>query len=247
LSLYAGDAAGVVATGQDGWYRPSGIDAKIYTYAGNALGLAANPNGGAQFLGGRSEGGTSFARAQHDHDFSTSSTWTLAYDLAAAFNGTPPSALNLSSFSLQDSTIARSFIAVNNFVDLNNPQAGWKAEYNVFDAAGGALNNQSPGADWTNLLYNHWYRQSTAIDFATNAIVEVSMTDLTTGVTVTANPVGWYMTGGQNPTQPLPTGVRFFTGGAAGNIMGWDNLSIPEPGVLAVLGLSLGLAGRRRR
>ncbi len=244
---YVGSAAGTVATGQDGWTLPAGIDANIFTYAGNAPGFAINPTGGDQFIGGRSNGGTDFARAQHTNDFTTDNRWLLAYDFAALWDGTPPSAANLSSFSLQDSVAARSFIALNNWTDNADPSLGWKAEYNVFDAAGAALVNQSPGAAWTNLTPNHWYRQATVIDFSTNAILEVRLTDLTTNTTSVATPSGWFLLGGATPTQPMPTAVRFFHGGNAGNNMGWDNLVvIPGPSSLALVGVGM-LAMRRRR
>jgi hypothetical protein len=252
---YDGSAGGTLLTnglgggGQDGWYVPvaGSVDGKVYTYAGNTPGFASNPNGGKQFLGERSEA-TGPSRAQHDNDFSTMSGWSISYDFCALFDGTPPAAANLGSFSLQDSTQARFFIALDNFMDPNNPAAGWKAEYNVYDAAGTALNNQSPGADWTNLVYNHWYTQTTVVDFDSNKILSVSLSDITTGDTFTANP-DWYLTGGANPVLPLPTGVRCFAGGNAGNNMGWDNINvgaIPTPGAAALLALG-GLATSRRR
>jgi hypothetical protein len=243
---YVGSASGVVATGQQGWTLPAGIDAMIFTYAGNAWGFAPNPNGGQQFLATESQGGTSFGRAQHAHDFSTRSLWTVSYDFAARWRGTPPSAINLSSFSLQNSATDRTFIALNNWDDLNNPTT-WRAEYNVFTAAGAAFDNQSPGAAWTGLQPNTWYRQSTTFDLNTNQIVSVAI-GLVGGTPTTFNPTGWYLRGGASPTQPLPTAVRFFAGGAAGNTMGWDNLSVvPEPATLAALGIGCVALLRRRR
>src|SRR5688572_3197243 len=59
--------AGTACAGQDGFYIPAvtgSIDGAIYTYAGNTLGLAQNPFGGANFWGGLSAGGTAFARSQ---------------------------------------------------------------------------------------------------------------------------------------------------------------------------------------
>ncbi len=255
---YSGSAGGTLLTngfgggGQDGWYQPTngGADQSVFSYGGNALGMDANPNGGDQFIGGTSGGGSLFPRAQHAHDFSGASAWTVSYDLAANWLGQGASAANLSSFSLQPSTTNRSFIALNNFVDLNNPAAGWKAEYNIYDAANNALVNQSPGAEWTNLSLKHWYMQSTSFDFTTNLITEVSITDLTTGITTKANPVGWYLFGGANGNLPLPTDVRAFVGGAAGNTMGFDNLSInpvPAPGAMALLTLGGLLSSRRKR
>jgi hypothetical protein len=146
---WVGTPAGVPASGVDGWYQPvaTGIEHNVHTYVGNTLGFDQNPVGGNQFLGGVSGGGSLFPRAQRNNDF-TSSQWTVAYDMAANWSGTGSSAMNLSSFSLQHDTVAagqfKQFIALNNFVDLANPSAGWKAEFNVFDAAGTATNNLSP-------------------------------------------------------------------------------------------------------
>lgn len=252
LPQFAGTPAGTVASGTDGWYQPvaGGLDHNVYTYTGNTLGFDQNPVGGNQFLGGVSGGGSLFPRAQRNNDFSASQ-WTVAYDMAANWSGTGSSALNLSSFSLQHDTVAagsfKQFIALNNFVDLANPSAGWKAEFNVFDAAGTAMNNLSPGTEWQNLDLNHWYRQYITFDLGTNEITEITLVDLHTGSSATSNPTDWYMTGGASSALALPNGVRFFVGGAAGNTMGWDNLQmIPAPASLALLGLG-GLAMSRRR
>ncbi len=250
---FTGSAAGTSFVGVEGWYQPvaTGIEQSVYTYAGNGLGLAQNPVGGNQFIGGRSQGGTLFPRAQKNFDFGSGSH-TIAYDMAANFNGTGASAINLSSVSLTSEFGAagsfKTFIALNNFVDLANPAAGFKAEFNVFDSAGVATNNLSPGAAWQNLDTNHWYRQFIDFDFSTNQITSVTILDLTTGQSTTANPVGWYMTGGAGSTLDLPDSFRFFIGGADGNTMGWDNVYlVPAPAsLLAFAGLA-GVAGVRRR
>jgi hypothetical protein len=248
---YSASAGGTVLTGQNGWYLPSGIDDKVYTYTGNSLGFVQNPVGGDQFIAGVSGGGTSFARAQHNVPFG-SAQYTVSYDMAAAFSGTAPSAANLSSFSLNHDTLTagqfRGFINLNNFIDLTNPAAGWKAEFNVFNAAGTAMTNQSPGAAWTNLLDNHWYRQYITFNLSTNLISSITLVDLHSGASSNATPTGWYLDGGATSTLPLPDAVRFFVGGNAGNTMGWDNVSVvPAPASLALLGLGGLIAGRRRR
>ncbi|MBM4107405.1 MAG: PEP-CTERM sorting domain-containing protein [Phycisphaerae bacterium] len=256
---YSASGAGVPLTvginnpagGQDSWYLPAGIASNVHTYAGNAPGFVQNPTGGDQFVSGISGGGTNFARAQRNFAFDAGQ-FTIAWDMAAMFLATGASAINLSSMSLQHDTVPagqfRQFIALNNFVDLANPAAGWKAEFNVFNAAGGALNNQSPGTTWAALQVNHWYRQSVTFDLATNQIVSISLEDLHSGVVTATSPVGWYMTGGAASTLALPNAYRMFVGGAAGNAMGWDNVSVvPAPATLALMGLGALAAARRRR
>jgi hypothetical protein len=253
LPNFTGSAGGTSFVGVEGWYQPvaTGIEESVYTYAGNTLGLVQNPVGGNQFIGGSSQGGTLFARAQKNFDFG-SGVHTMAYDMAGNFNGTAPSAINLSSVSLTSEFGAagsfKSFIALNNFVDLANPAAGFKAEFNVFDSTGAATNNLSPGAAWQNLDTNHWYRQFIDFDFGSNRILSVTILDLTTGMSSTANPDGWYMTGGAASALDLPDSFRFFIGGAAGNTMGWDNINVvPAPASLLAFAGMAGLAGARRR
>ena len=126
--------------------------------------------------------------------------------------------------------------------------ASWSVQYNVFDAAGVATNNLSPGAAWTTLTPNHWYREETRVNFATNQVIMVGITDLTTSVTTTFAPTTWYLNGGSAPAPTLlrPNGVRMFAGGAAGNVFAFDNLVVPEPASIVVLGLGA-LAALRRR
>lgn len=255
LPQFTGSAAGQSFVGVDGWYQPvaSGIEQSVYTYAGNALGLNQNPVGGNQFIGGRGQGGALFPRAQRNIDFDLGNRWTMAYDMAANFDGDVPSTLNLSSASLTSEFGAagtfKAFIALNNFVDTSNPAAGFKAEFNVFNDTGGATNNLSPGAAWQNLKTNHWYRQIINFDFASNRILDITIVDLTTGQSSTATPDGWYMTGGAASALAKPDGMRFFIGGStAGNIMGWDNVYVvPAPASLLAFAGAAGLISVRRR
>lgn len=251
---YNGSAAGTLLTGQQGWYVPvaGSPDYNVFTYTGNALNLPVNTTGGSQFVGGIS-GGTVFARTQQDVNFATSNVWTLSYDVAHHYQGTLPSAQNLGSFSVANTatTTFRQIIALHTWVDVNTAVA-WNAGYNTYDAVGTAQPTLSPGPAWDSLLPDHWYRESMTIDFNTNLVNSVSIRDLTTGITTTATPTGWYMLGGATGnTLPLPTSVRFFAGGAAGNVAGWDNLSIvpvPEPSTFVLVGVGMiGVFGRRYR
>jgi hypothetical protein len=249
---YSGSPTGTLLTngvgggGQDGWFNPlaASADHNVHTYAGNSHGFVANPTGGAQFdVGVFSAVGN--ARAQHLNDFSTSNTWTLAYDINTIFSG-GVATNNLSSFSTQDGVTTQSYIALNTFNSTTAP-TGWNAGYNIYNAAGAAQATLTAGAAWNNLSFNHWYRQITKIDFTSHRVTEVSIIDIATGtVLATANPTDWYMQGGANSTLPKPGAVRLFGGGSASNITGWDNVSvIPAPSSLLALGL-IAFARRRR-
>lgn len=127
-----------------------------------------------------------------------------------------------------------------------NKGENFDAKYLWWNEAGVQQAFTIPGDAWKNLSVNHWYSQSTLIDFDSNKILRISITDLSTDETTTMEPEGWYMTGGKSPSQPLPTAFRLFSGGAAGNVTAWDNIAIPEPASLAlVLVGAIGLARRR--
>lgn len=240
LAQYASDfealnasPAGVIMTGQDGWTLPSGIDWKVYTYAGNALALPQNLTGGSKFVGGTSLGGTDLARAQHDIAFGAIPQWQAGYDFAATYLGTPPSAQNLGSFSLQPAP--NDYIHLAAWVDPATPTS-FNFDYLAYDAGGTQFPapGASPGPAWDNLALNHWYRAWEVFDFAINQIIEVGIRDLTTGSQVVVNPVGWYLEGGTGGSTAPSTAIRFFAGGAAGNTFAFDNLSIEPRGPTAV-------------
>jgi hypothetical protein len=233
---YDGSSDGVPVAGQNGWYVPNvagSVDQFIFTYDSNALGVPADPFGDDQFLGGQTPDIGMFPRAQLGFDWSQASAWTVSYDITNAFNGELPANDNISSFSLQDSTVARYFIAVNTW---SNPDTAdhWDANYIAFDSTGVPADppGLSPGAAWRNLAVGHWYNQSTTFDFDSNTITFVTITDLETFETTGFAPTGWYLAGGATFRPPLPTALRFFVGGGndmvgpPGNVGAFDNLTI---------------------
>jgi hypothetical protein len=234
--IYSGSPGGTLLTGQDGWYNPvaGSADYYVYTYAGNTYGVVQNPYGAEQFAGGRHEGLAAFARAQHDHAWSSEDVWWVTYDVCVLYTALPPAVDNIGSFSLQPSTTAAYLQSLYVWMDPNDPTL-WKSGY---------LTNENPvappvipGLAWQNLLTNHWYRESTLFRLSDDLILEVSIEDLTTGtLTVVSNP-GWHLI---NPSNPLATAFRFFTGGGAGsspagNFVGWDNLHISPPSMVGDL------------
>lgn len=234
-----------VLTGQDGYYLPSGADFDVHGYAGNVLGMATNPTGGDQFVGMVGPGDGVYGRAQRDVSWG-SGEWTIAYDVAGNFLGEPGTAgNNLGSVSLQPFPGSASLIALATWSTL---EVSWQAGYVWYDAAGAQVNEPIADPAFQNLDLTHWYRWSSTLNFDTNQVVEVAITDLTTGVTTTNNPVDRYLEGGAAGGMPIPTGFRFFSGGGvAGNVLGFDNISIvPAPGAMSLLALG-GLAAIRRR
>ncbi len=234
---YAGSADGIELNGQDGFYNPippDSISALVYTYAGNALGLPVNPDGGEQFVAGTGPAGAVFARSQRDVDYGSSSVFTITYDFAATFVGKPPTAQNLGSFSTADFAappIASTYIHLMQWNDVNTP-VSFNARYIAYDAAGvqfpAPYDAGSPGPEWENLLINHWYRARTTFDLDSNRITRVSILDLTTGECAIFEPADWYLGGGAGGGLPDPSGFRFFAGSTdvPGNTLAFDNTSI---------------------
>jgi len=253
LPQYNGSPAGTNLVGQNGWTASpvaGSLPFNVHTYAGNTSGFVQNPVGGNQYAGGVS-GTAGPARGQVGVAFGAG-TYTLSYDTNGVFTGTAPAALNLGSFSLNHNTLAagafQGFINLFNFTTPATPATGWKSEFNVVDANNVALNNQSPGAFWQNLVYNQWYRSYVTVDFNTHLITNVGIVNLHTGLGANASPTGWYLNGGAASALPLPDAIRIFAGGNAGNHTGWDNINvIPSPSVMALMGLGGLLAARRRR
>ena len=235
---YTASAAGDDLNGQDGFYNPdpaASVTALTYTYVGNLLGMPPNPGGGDQFVGATGPDGTPamYVRSQRDISYgSASGLWRVSFDVAATYVGVLPATDNIGSFSTQPlDTVTPANAGILMLARWSDPATAthWNADYIYWPASGSYLYGTVPDAGFQNLPVNHWYRWTTIWDFDTNLIVEVQLTDLTTGDTSTAQPVGWYLSGGSAGLPP-PTGFRFFAGSSiAGNTMAFDNLVI-EPG-----------------
>jgi hypothetical protein len=225
-----GSPAGVVLTGQDGYYLPTGsTDFKCYTYAGNALGVVQNPDGGAQFIGGTGPGdGVTYARAERGVTFGPG-RWELWYDFCGIYTGAPPGSNNLGSFSMRQASVNTVHINLLTWVDPANPTA-INSTYIAYDQNGiqFPIPGTPPGPEWANLPPNHWYRARTVVDLDQNTIIEVGIRDLSGGNEAVYNPTGWYLIGGAAGGLP-PDGIRFFGGGGTpGNTTCWDNTIIRE-------------------
>lgn len=225
---FTASAAGTAVVPQGSYYTPAvagAVDGFAYTFAGNALGFPANPLGGTKFVGGTNPGTPSLIRMQKDNAY-PATVVKVEFDVCGKYAGTIPGTQNLGSFSFQDSTLARFFIALMVWVDPATC-ANWSQQFNVYDAAGLSIVNQSPGAEWAGLNLNNWYKQEVTVNMATNQITEVAITNNTTGVRTAFAPPAWYLTGGAAPTLPAPTAFRLFVGGTTpGNTLGYDNVVV---------------------
>jgi len=222
---YTGSAAGTVLTGQQGWYLPAGVNAHVYTYASNALGLTAvNPTGGDQFGAGLRL--ADYVRAQHDYSFVGGQVVLIGYDSSCSFfAGRPPTSGWCGSISLQPSGSSQSIMSMREWT-TNAPPA-YQIKYGVYTNPAAPTTSSWTPVVFGNLPTNHWFREEILIDFGAHRIVEVALTDLETSVrTVYTAPTNWYLRGGPNPTEPLPTGLRFFTGIPDNNILAYDNVTI---------------------
>jgi len=224
-----GSPSGVVLTGQDEYFLPTGTDVDFlcYTYAGNLLGIVQNPEGGTQFIAGTGPGdGTYYARAQRNVTFG-GGIWVLWYDFCGIFIGTPPGTNNIGSFSMRQGTNT-SQINLLTWVDPNDPVA-INSTYVPYDQNGNQfpIPGTPPGPEWGNLLPNHWYRARTVVDLDNNMIIEVGIRDLSGGTEAVYVPTGWYLYGGAGGYGWETDAIRWFGGGGGpGNSTAWDNADI---------------------
>ncbi|HWC97306.1 MAG TPA: IPT/TIG domain-containing protein [Candidatus Sulfopaludibacter sp.] len=228
------DALGAVplfpGTTQSGWYTATvagSVPASVNSYA--ALGIAADPTGGAQALVLTNTPANSAARAQHAFDFSTATQWSIAYDLEvgnSSSSGNSFGTAYIGSFSVVSTSAASSPFTILKAWDSGAANATWSAAYFVYDAGGNALNANgvTPGPAWTGLSQRHWYKQTSVFDTASNKIVSVSITDLTTNAITTFSPTNWYMAGGSGGT--FQANAIRFAGFAPSNGMAVDNVSL---------------------
>ncbi len=246
--LYPGSPGGSLITGVDGWYVPplaNTAPGYVYTYTGNTPGLIAHPAGGQQFEAGFSGNGM-FARAQHDLNFSSGGTWMVEFDAAVRWMGPLPAGDFIGSWSLQDSTVHRTFIAIMGWGQIAMGPApfapnhtatatNWHQGIGYYTAAAPTTASYAtPSPSWRNLLVNTWYRVRIKWSFDTNTVLECGIQNLTGGgpmeiTDVSAN--GWHLRGGPASPFPLPTGIRLFAGNNAlvltpANLCAFDNVKV---------------------
>ncbi|HEU4417980.1 MAG TPA: hypothetical protein VFT55_03520, partial [Planctomycetota bacterium] len=180
-------AAGTPASGQDGFYIPAvagSIDGNFHTYAGNTLGVPANPNGGLNFWGGQSQGGTAFARSQRAVTLPGTKV-VIEYDVCCNYLGTVVPTNNIGSFSFQPSTNA---IYVNLLAAY---PVGVVFPPTTFDAnvvtrgvtPPGTVTTVLPDPAFQNLPMNVWHHWAVSIDLIAGTHDWFSITNGSTSVT----------------------------------------------------------------
>src|SRR5262245_45149939 len=227
---FTASATGTPCSGQDGFYIPAvagSIDANIFTYAGNTLGIPANPNGGLNFWGGQSAGGTAFARSQRALTLPGTHV-TIEYDVCCNYLGTVTPTNNIGSFSFQPSTNA---IYVNLLaaypVGVLFPPTTWDANVVTRGVPPATVTTVLPNPAFQGLAMNVWHHWAVTIDLVAGTHESFSITNGVTQVTTTYVPsTPLLLPIAPAVPAPLPTDFRFFAGGGAGNVFAVDNVVI---------------------
>lgn len=219
----AASATGTAIAGQDGYYVPTagGNSGSVYTYAGNALGIAPNPNGAAQFYVGQSVGGT-FARSQRTITLPSGAVH-IGFDVLCNYAGTATPTNNIGSFSFQDSMTSTYVNLLARWpTGVTFPPTTWNADYVLGPTATGTQ-SVLPDPAFQNLDVGVWHRWEVTADLVAGVYLDFTITNGTTGVTTTYTPSPPAALPGQGTAQP--TDFRLFTGGNE-NVFAIDNLII---------------------
>jgi hypothetical protein len=190
-------------------------------------------------------------RAQHDFNFSQAGEWTVSYDFFAAnlsSSGNSRDTDYIGGFSVLSASNGAAALIVDDAWDDSSTGSTFSSIYWAYDASGHLLNPNAV-AVWAGLAQGEWYRESTVFDTNSNRILSVSITDLTTHLTATFSPSGWYMAGGAGGQ--FGANAFRFAGLGWSNGMLIDNVSldpVPEPATLFLAGLGfIALIAFRRR
>ncbi|MFY9342917.1 MAG: hypothetical protein WAT39_10535 [Planctomycetota bacterium] len=227
---FTGAAAGTPTAGQDGFYVPAvagSIDGNIHTYAGNTLGVGANPLGGAQFWGGLSAGGTAFARSQRALTL-PGTRIKVEFDVCCNYLGAVLPTNNLGSFSFQPSTASIYFNIVAAYTPpIAFPPTTWDAIVITRGTPPGTVVTPLPAPGFTGLPLGVWHHWVVTGNLIAGTYDSFTITNGATAVTTTYVPAVPLLLPTSAIGAPLPTDFRLFAGGTtAGNVFAIDNLTI---------------------
>lgn len=232
---YIAAPSGLDLAGHRGWRNDGPADSppQVYTYASNALDFPLNPVGDSAFLGTPADGPGTASIARHQIDLSSADHWSIDFDFLARSGGADPVYPDLARFVLHIAADPGFRI----LMDWDDPAApdSWSIRVDAYDAAG-SRRTFDPGPAFHALHAAAWFRTHVKLDLASNAISELTVTDLASGESARIHPVGWHLVGGDSPKMPRRTNIRLATAaagnGSPGNFTGWDNIRI-EPGLPA--------------
>ena len=243
--------------GQGGYFQPVAGSNDFQVVGWNdplAFNVNPNPGGGTQTAVGTGFGSAAtFARTQQFANWSGGDVYTLCVDVWADYQGDPGlHASNVGSLSMQPfgatpytcQGINTLFYFITDGDITSNIAVAWNVHLADGTDIGGFWNPDEIAGSWPNgpfstIALRNWYRISYVVNFATNTVDKLAITDLQTGISsvfVTAGTTAaiggdgdWNMAGGAgNATGlPRPDQFRMFTGGQGnGNVMAYDNLTI---------------------
>lgn len=245
---FAGSAAGSPLAGQQGFFVPPDtlVGGDCFTYEGNELGIAANPNGGSQF-GACVRRSADFARIEHPIGFE-SGCWEFDVDVNVAYIGALPTTNYAGSISFQPFPGAGSIVLLMYWDDTHSADSysirivGHDGAGNVPFAAGVPI----PNASFRHLAANHWYHLTLNLELnSVNALTALVITDIDAGsppVPYAPDPLDGYYLGGGDRSEGAPTGLRFYAGGGfegdhnSGNVLAFDNVRLALLDAVACLG-----------
>jgi len=246
--------------GQDGFFQPvaGSNDFQVATFNNPLLfNVTPNPTGGTKTaVGSQINSANGLARSQNFVNWDAGPVWTICVDVWADYQGDPAlHGNNVGSLSMQPFGATpytnQGLIMLFYYVTPGNVDSkiaiGWNMHLDSgADVTPGAffspdnINQTYPQGAFSELSPRSWHRVSYVVNYTTNTLDKVAVTDLQTGASTTfvtagtTGPVGgngnWNMAGGAaNAARlPMPTQFRFFGGGTAGggNVIAFDNLSI---------------------
>jgi hypothetical protein len=218
-----GSAAGTAVTGQDGFFLPPArLDARIHTYAGNALGVFQNQSGGSRFLAcqGTAAGA---AAAQRLVTMPVDCEIHIEFDVCVRYLGAgAPPTTEIGGFSLQPAGVARTVeLAARWPAGAGPAPASWDADVRIGPGAGTVVPVQHVA--FQGLLVDVWHRWGATVDLRSGAYTGFNITNGLTGVrTLVTPPPGsapLALAGG-----PLPDSFRVEAAGA-GAVLAFDRFS----------------------
>jgi hypothetical protein len=242
--------------GQNGYFQPVAGSNDFQVAAFNdpaAFNINPSPVGGSQTAVGTGSGSSAgFARSQNFNNWGAGDLWTVCFDVWADYQGDPVlHTSNVGSLSMQpfgatpytNQGVNTLFYYITDGDVASTIAVAWNIHFADGADLGGFWNPDEIAGTWpagpfSELTLRTWYRLSYVVNFATNTLDKVAITNLATNTATTFTTAGttaaigasgdWYIAGGANNALalPRPDQFRLFAGGQGnGNVIAFDNLA----------------------